>query len=121
MSLRAQRILVADGDGTPIPYVTVTAPQGKFIAGTDIGGWLESVGENTTIHLSQVAYKPLTVAMADIKDGRITLDEAGNGRQIIADSICQLGYIYWNVEERTRTVSFNLSTYVTPRVHTMCF
>ena len=43
--------------------------------------------------------------------GSITLTDAGNGRQIIADSICQLGYIYWNAEERTRTVSFNLSTY----------
>ena len=216
MPLRAQRIQVVDGDGTPIPYVTVTTTQGKFIASTDIDGWLESVGENTTIHLSQVAYKPLTIAVADIKDGRITLDEAGydlpevvvkpkellycqayfrdvyidddgpifyragvidnaydidkkevsaksrqlskaqsgfwralynstsgqydkfarlpeksyydkirglqqkgtitltdtgNGRQIIADSICQLGYIYWNAEEHTRTVSFNLSTY----------
>ena len=214
--LHAQRIQVVDGDGTPIPYVTVTTTQGKYIASTDIDGWIESVGENTTIHLSQVAYKPLTIAVADIKDGRITLDEAGydlpevvvkpkellycqtyfrdvyideegpifyragvidnaydiakkevsakthhlsraqsgfwkalysstsgqydqfarlpeesyydkirglqqkgsitltdagNGRQIIADSICQLGYIYWNAEERTRTVSFNLSTY----------
>ena len=200
--LHAQRIQVVDGDGTPIPYVTVTTTQGKFIASTDIDGWIESVGENTTIHLSQVAYKPLTIAVADITDGRITLDEAGydlpevvvkpkdllycqayfrdvyidddgpiykevsakthhlsraqsgfwkalysstsgqydkfarlpeesyydkirrlqqkgtitltdagDGRQIIADSICQLGYIYWNAEERTRTVSFNLSTY----------
>ena len=216
MSLRAQRIQVVDGDGTPIPYVTVTTTQGKYIASTDIDGWIESVGENTTIHLSQVVYKPLTIAVDDIKDGRITLDEAGydlpevvvkpkdllycqtyfrdvyidddgpiyyragvidnaydiakkevsakthhlsraqsgfwkalysstsgqydkfarlpeesyydkmrelqqkgtitltdagDGRQIIADSICQLGYIYWNAEERTRTVSFNLSTY----------
>ena len=214
--LHAQRIQVVDGDGTPIPYVTVTTNEGKFIANTDIDGWIESVGENTTIHLSQVAYKPLTIAVADINDGRITLDEAGydlpevvvkpkellycqayfrdvyidddgpifyragvidnaydidkkevsaksrqlskaqsgfwralynstsgqydkfarlpeksyydkirglqqkgtitltdtgNGRQIIADSICQLGYIYWNAEEHTRTVSFNLSTY----------
>ena len=75
--LHAQRIQVVDGDGTPIPYVTVTTTQGKFIASTDIDGWIESVGENTTIHLSQVAYKPLTIAVADITDGRITLDEAG--------------------------------------------
>lgn len=214
--LHAQRIQVVDGDGTPIPYVSVTTTQGKFIASTDIDGWLESVGENTTIHLSQVAYKPLTIAVADIKDGRITLDEAGydlpevvvkpkdllycqtyfrdvyidddgpiyyragvidnayniakkevsakthhlsraqsgfwkalysstsgqydqfsrlpeeslyekirrwqqeglvtltdvgDGRLIISDSICQLGYIHWDAEQRTRTVSFNLSTY----------
>ena len=77
MPLHAQPIQVVDGDGTPIPYVTVTTTQGKFIASTDIDGWLDSVGESTTIHLSQVAYKPLTIAMADIKDGLITLDEAG--------------------------------------------
>ena len=61
--LHAQRIQVVDGVGTPIPYVTVTTTQGKYIASTDIDGWLESVGENTTIHLSQVAYKPLTIAV----------------------------------------------------------
>ena len=59
MPLRAQRIQVVDGDGTPIPFVTVTTNEGKYIASTDIDGWIESVGENTTIHLSQVAYKPM--------------------------------------------------------------
>ncbi len=72
--LHAQRIQVVDGDGTPIPYVTVTTTQGKYIASTDIDGWIESVGENTNIHLSQVAYKPLTIAVADITDGRIPKD-----------------------------------------------
>lgn len=215
--LHAQRIQVVDGDGTPIPYVTVTTNEGKYIASTDIDGWIESVGENTTIHLSQVAYKPLTIAVADIKDGRITLDEAGydlpevvvkpkellycqtyfrdvyideegpifyragvidnsydiakkevsaksrhlsraqsgfwkalynstsgqydkilrlpresyydkicrwqqeglvtltdagDGRLIISDSICQLGYIHWDAEQSTRTVSINLSAFV---------
>ena len=75
--LHAQRIQVVDGDGMPIPFVTVTTNEGKYIASTDIDGWIESVGENTTIHLSQVVYKPLTIAVDDIKDGRITLDEAG--------------------------------------------
>lgn len=212
--LHAQRIQVVDGDGMPIPFVTVTTNEGKYIASSDIDGWIESVGENTTIHLSQVAYKPLTIAVADIKGGRITLDEAGydlpevvvkpkellycqtyfrevyiddegpifyragvidnsydiakkevsaktrhlsraqsgfwkalysstsgrydkiarlpqepyydrirrwqqeglvtltdvgDGRLIISDSICQLGYIHWDAEQRTRTVSINLS------------
>ena len=215
--LHAQRIQVVDGDGTPIPFVTVTTNEGKYIASTDIDGWIESVGENTTIHLSQVAYKPLTIAVADIKDGQITLDEAGydlpevvvkpkellycqtyfrdvyideegpifyragvidnsydiakkevsaksrhlsraqsgfwktlyniasgkqdkilrlpsesyydkirrwqqkglvtltdvgDGRLIISDSICQLGYIHWDAEQSTRTVSINLSAFV---------
>ena len=214
--LHAQRIQVVDGDGMPIPFVTVTTNEGKYIASTDIDGWIESVGDNTTIHLSQVAYKPLTIAVADIKGGRITLDEAGydlpevvvkpkellycqayfrevyideegpifyragnmdnsydiakkevsaktrslsraqsgfwkalynstsgrhdktlrlpsesyydkirrwqqeglvtltdagDGRQIIADSICQLGYIHWDAEQSIRTVSINLSAF----------
>ena len=45
------------------------------------------------------------------QQGIITLTDAGDGRQIIADSICQLGYIYWDKEECTRTVSFEASTY----------
>ena len=32
----------------------------------------------------------------------------GNGRQIIADSISQLGYIYWDADECTRTISFDI-------------
>ncbi|MBR1544187.1 MAG: hypothetical protein IJ626_04765 [Muribaculaceae bacterium] len=216
LSLRAQRVQVLDKDGMPVPFVAATTPEGKYIASADADGWFENLSVNKTIHLSQVAYKPLTVDIADIKDGKIVLQEAeydlpevvvkpkellycqtyfrevyiddegpifyrggvidnsyniakkkvdaksrhlskaqnafwramysstsgrydkyarlpeepyynrlcklqqqgiiimtdaGDGRQIIADSISQLGYIYWNKKELTRTVSFDVSTF----------
>lgn len=213
ISISAQRIQVVDGEGMPIAFVTATTPDGKFIASSDMDGWFENLGGNTTVHLSQIAYKPLTVVVADIVDGKVMLEEAsydlpdvvvkpkgllycqtyyrlvylnedgplyyrggvidntydiakkkvsaksthlskgrkaywrglfdmlsgqydefarlpeksyydivleaqkrglltltdvGNGRQIIADSICQLGYIYWDADECTRTISFDI-------------
>ena len=216
LSLHAQRVQVLDNYGLPVPFVTATTPEGKYIASTDADGWFENLSGNKTIHLSQVAYKPLTIDVADIKDNKIILDDAnydlpevvvkpkellycqtyfrdvyiddegpiffrggvidnsyniakkkveaksrqlskaqnafwrvmysstsgrydkyarlpeepyynklcklqqqgiitltdaGDGRQIIADSISQLGYIYWDKKELTRTVSFDLSTF----------
>lgn len=75
ISLKAQRVQVLDNDGIPVPFVTATTPVGKYIGSTDIDGWLD-VNGHTTIHLSQVAYKPLTITVADIPEGKIVLDDA---------------------------------------------
>lgn len=217
VSLLAQRVQVVDVNGTPIPFVTVTTAQGRFIATTDADGWFDGVGDNAVIHLSQVAYKPLTIAAADIAGGTImleeagyglpevvvkpkqllycqtyfrdvyiddegpiffragiidncydiakkevsaksrhlskaqnglmrlilsslsgsydkfarlpeesyydklleleqagviTLNDAGGGRQIVADSVSQLGYIHWDAAQRTRAVSFDIGAYL---------
>lgn len=216
VSMKAQRILVIDNDGMPIPFVTVSTPDGKYITSTDIDGWMETLDGYPTITLSQVAYKTLTIDVADIKDnkillddatydlpevvvkpkelvygqtyfrliyiddngpvyyrggvidntyevakkkmssksnhiskaefgiirfvvdrlvgkfdrfsclpefsyyqkllqmrdnGEITITDAGNGRQVIADDVSLLGYIYWDKNERTRTVSFDMFRY----------
>lgn len=76
VSIKAQRVLVIDSDGMPIPYVTVTTPDGKYVASTDIDGWIENLAGHTTITLSQVAYKPLTVNLAEVVDGVITMEDA---------------------------------------------
>lgn len=60
----------------PIAFVTATTPDGKFIASSDVDGWFENLGGNATVHLSQIAYKPLTVGVADIVDGKVMLEEA---------------------------------------------
>ena len=56
--------------------MTATTPDGKFIASSDVDGWFENLGGNATVHLSQIAYKPLTVGVADIVDGKVMLEEA---------------------------------------------
>lgn len=76
LSLHAQRVQVLDSDGIPVPFVTATTPEGKFIACTDANGWFDNLSGNKTIHLSQVAYKPLTIDVANIKGNTIVLDDA---------------------------------------------
>ena len=76
VSLEAQRVHVIDSEGQPVPFVTATTPEGKYIASTDIDGWLENLDGHTTITLSQVAYKTMTIAVADIKNNTVMLEEA---------------------------------------------
>ena len=64
LPLRAQRVQVLDNDGLPVPFVAATTPDGKYIASTDANGWFDDLSGNKTIHLSQVAYKPLTIDVA---------------------------------------------------------
>ena len=216
VALHAQRVQVIDSNGMPIPFVIATSGDGKCIGTTDVDGWLDVASGNTTITLSQVAYKSLTMDVASIEggkivledasydlpevvvrpkeliygqtyfrlcyidddgpvyyrggvidntydvakkkvsaktnhiskakfgllrfvvdrfagnfdhfsrlpevpyykkllkmrdEGEITITDAGNGRQVIADDVSTLGYIYWDVKERTRTVSFDMSRY----------
>ena len=39
--IKAQRVQVIDMDGMPIPFVTVTTPEGKCIGISDIDGWFD--------------------------------------------------------------------------------
>ena len=72
----AQTIRVIDADGDPVPYVAVTTEQGKLVGTTDINGIFENKTENTVLCLSQVAYKPLTINLAEVVDGVVTMEDA---------------------------------------------
>ncbi|MBR6432656.1 MAG: hypothetical protein IKS64_07395, partial [Muribaculaceae bacterium] len=76
VSMKAQRFQVIDADGDPVPYVAVTTEQGKLVGTTDIDGFFENTTKNTVLCLSQVAYKPLTVNLAEVVDGVITMEDA---------------------------------------------
>ena len=76
VSMKAQRILVIDADGDPVPYAAVTTEDGKLIGTTDINGVFENTTENTVLCLSQVAYKPLTVNLAEVVDGVVRMEDA---------------------------------------------
>ena len=76
VSLEAQRVRVIDKDGVPVPYAAVTTEQGKLVGTTDIDGVFENTTENTVLCLSQVAYKPLTVNLAEVVDGVVTMEDA---------------------------------------------
>lgn len=72
----AQRIQVLDTDGQPVPFVSVTDARGHYIGSTDLDGWLDDTKGNTTLNLSQVAYKPKTVDVSLLTDGKIILEDA---------------------------------------------
>ena len=72
----SQTIRVIDTDGDPVPYAAITTEKGKLIGTTDINGVFENTTENTVLCLSQVAYKPLTVNLAEVVDGVITMEDA---------------------------------------------
>lgn len=73
----AQSIRVIDADGEPVPYAAVTTEQGKLLGTTDINGVFENTSENTVLCLSQLAYKPRTVNLAEVVDGVVTMEDAG--------------------------------------------
>lgn len=76
VALHAQRVQVIDSNGVPIPFVIATSTDGKCIGTTDVDGWLAVASGNTTITLSQVAYKSLTMDVASIEGGKIVLEDA---------------------------------------------
>lgn len=71
----AQRIQVVDNDGQPVAYVCVTNAAGVLIGNTDNDGWLEDAKGTTTLFFSHVAFKPRNVALADITDGKVVLED----------------------------------------------
>lgn len=72
----AQTFRVIDKDGDPVPYAVVTTEQGKLIGTTDINGIFENTTDNKVVCLSQMAYKPLTVNLAEVADGVVTMEDA---------------------------------------------
>ncbi len=75
VAAQAQRIQVVDPDGHPVAYVCVTDEQGRLVGSTDVDGWLEDAKGTPVINLSHVAFQDMTVRLADVQDGRITMTD----------------------------------------------
>lgn len=75
LGVKAQKIQVVDTDGQPVAFVCVTSEKGMLIGTTDTDGWLDDVKGNTKLCLSHVAFNPKTVNIADVVDGKITLED----------------------------------------------
>lgn len=71
----AQSITVKDADGVPVAYATVTNEQGQLIGATNVNGVLEDTKGNNVLCFSHVAFKPITVNVADLVDGEVTMEE----------------------------------------------
>lgn len=71
----AQSITVIDTDGVPVAYATATTEQGTLIGATDVNGLLQDTKGNNVLCFSHVAYKPITVNVANLTNGVVTMEE----------------------------------------------
>lgn len=74
----AQKIQVVDADGQGIPLVSVLNDDGVIVGITDLGGCLADVKGTQRLTFTHIAYKPLTVALSQLSDGRVTMEDLDN-------------------------------------------
>lgn len=74
VSAQAQKIQVVDDDGQGIGLASVMDSNGVLIGLTDINGVLADVKGNQTVAITHVAYKPKTVTVGSLPDGRVTME-----------------------------------------------
>ena len=75
MNVSAQRIQVVDSDGLGIPLVTILTEDGNMIGTTNLDGVYENLKGASKVTLTHVAFKPQTVTVADLTDGRVTMED----------------------------------------------
>ena len=73
-SAQAQKVQVVDDNGQGIGLASVMDSNGVLIGLTDINGILADVKGNPTVAITHVAYKPKTVSVASLPDGRVTME-----------------------------------------------
>ena len=74
----AQQIQVVDADGQGIPLVSVLNDDGVIVGITDLEGCLADVKGTQRLTFTHVAYKPQTVVLSQLSDGRVTMEDLDN-------------------------------------------
>lgn len=74
----AQRIQVIDTDGLAIPLASIMTEDGIMIGTTSLDGMFDMKGADKVV-VTHVAYKPLEVTAALVKNGRVTMEEQNYG------------------------------------------
>ena len=77
ISAQAQKIEVVGADGHGIPLASVLTEDGNLIGTTDLNGVLADVKGAAKVAVTHVAYKPQLVTVADLQEGRITMEDVG--------------------------------------------
>ena len=74
----AQKIQVVDADGQGIPLVSVMNDDGVIVGITDLDGCLADVKGTQRLTFTHVAYKPQTLNLSLLSDGRVTMEDLDN-------------------------------------------
>lgn len=102
VNTQAQKIVVTDAEGDPIPLITVLTEDGNIIGTTDLNGELADVKGAERILVTHVAYKPQLLTVALLKDGRIKMEDQDYGLQELV--VTPKPYLY--VETYYRAYAF---------------
>ena len=102
ISVKAQRIVVVDAEGDPIPLVTVLTEDGNIIGTTNLDGVLNDIKGAERLLITHVAYKPQLVTVSLLKDGKVTLEDQDFGLKEI--TVTPKPYVY--VETYYRAYAF---------------
>lgn len=78
VSVSAQNIQVVDSDGQGIPLASILTEEGVMIGTTNLDGVFDMKGASKLV-VTHVAYKPLEVTAASVKNGRITMEDQDFG------------------------------------------
>lgn len=79
LTVKAQKIVVVDVDGDPIPLAMVLTADGNIIGTTNLNGEWADVKGAAQVLITHVAYKPQLVSVASLKDGRIIMEDQDYG------------------------------------------
>ena len=96
-NMSAQRIQVVDEEGQGIPLATILTEEGVMIGTTNLEGMFDMKGASKLV-ITHVAYKPLVVSAASVKNGRVKMEDQDYGLAEI--TVTPKPYIYVEVYYR---------------------
>lgn len=118
ISVHAQKIRVVDNEGHGITLASVTDANGVLIGLTDLNGEIADVKGATTVAVTHLAYKPKSVSVASLTDGRIKMEDNNFGlnelvvmpKPLIYTELYYRFYAY--VDDSLRTFVAGIAPYV---------
>ena len=74
IGIKAQKVQVVDDEGVGIPLASVLTEEGVMIGSTNLEGYFDMKGAEKVV-VTHVAFKPLTVSAATVKNGRVSMED----------------------------------------------
>lgn len=91
IGIKAQKVQVVDDEGMGIPLASILTEEGVMIGSTNLEGYFDMKGAEKVV-VTHVAFKPLTVSAATVKNGRVSMENQDYALQEII--ITPKQYIY---------------------------
>ena len=91
IGIKAQKVQVVDDEGMGIPLASILTEEGMMIGSTNLEGYFDMKGAEKVV-VTHVAFKPLTVSAATVKNGRVSMENQDYALQEI--TITPKQYIY---------------------------